>query len=75
MIIVSILTASLIHFSLKGWENLLFKLGSEWVKKVTIPRHPRKEKAALRIVTIASEKITTEIPYEKAWIEMACVVV
>ena len=29
MIILTILTASLIHFSLKGWENVLFGLGSE----------------------------------------------
>ena len=27
-----ILTASLIHFSIKGWENVLFDLGSERVK-------------------------------------------
>ena len=27
-----ILTALLIHFSLKGWDNVLFKLGSERVK-------------------------------------------
>ena len=31
MIIVPILTSSLIHFSLKGWENVLFELGSERV--------------------------------------------
>ena len=35
-----ILTTSLVHFSLKGWENVLFELGSEKVKnvrRVTIP--------------------------------------
>ena len=34
MIILPILTTSFIHFSLKGWENVLFDLGSERVKKV-----------------------------------------
>ena len=29
MIILAILTASLIHFSLKDWENVFFELGSE----------------------------------------------
>ena len=33
MIIVPILTSSLIHFSLKGWENVLFELGSESVNE------------------------------------------
>ena len=32
MNIVTILSTSLIHFSLKGWENVLFELGSERVK-------------------------------------------
>ena len=32
MILVPVLTTSLIHFSLKGWENVLFELGSERVK-------------------------------------------
>ena len=32
MIILLIVTTSLIHFSLKGWENVLFELGSERVK-------------------------------------------
>ena len=31
MTILPILTTSLIHFSLKGWENVLFELGSERV--------------------------------------------
>ena len=31
MIILAILTTSLIHSSLKGWENVLFELGSERV--------------------------------------------
>ena len=34
MILVPVLTTSLIHFSWKGWENVLFELGSERVKKV-----------------------------------------
>ena len=34
MIIVPILTSSLIHFSLKGWENVLFELGSERVNRL-----------------------------------------
>ena len=29
MIIVPIITTSLIHLSSKGWENVLFELGSE----------------------------------------------
>ena len=29
MIILPILTTSIVHFSLKGWENELFELGSE----------------------------------------------
>ena len=33
MIILPILTILLINFSLKGWENVLFELGSERVKK------------------------------------------
>ena len=32
MIILVILTTSLRHFSVKGWENVLFELGSERVK-------------------------------------------
>ena len=35
MILVPVLTTSLIHFSLKGWENVLFELGSERVKMYT----------------------------------------
>ena len=35
---VPILLSSLIHFSLKGLENLLFELGSERVKKKMTPR-------------------------------------
>ena len=31
MILVPVLTTSLIHFSLKGWENVLLELGSERV--------------------------------------------
>ena len=31
MITVPILTTSPIHFSLEGWENVLFELGSESV--------------------------------------------
>ena len=31
MIVLPILTISLIHFSLKGWENVLFELESERV--------------------------------------------
>ena len=34
MIIEPILDTSFIHFSLKGWENVLFELGSERVKTV-----------------------------------------
>ena len=36
MIIVPILTALLIHFSLKGLENVLFELGSERVAKIRL---------------------------------------
>ena len=32
MIILTTLTAPLIHFCLKGWENVIFELGSERVK-------------------------------------------
>ena len=35
MILVPVLTTSLIHFSLKGWENVLFELGTERVKTHT----------------------------------------
>ena len=46
MILLPILTTSLIHFSLKGWENVPFELGNERVKRsapssfcrVTAPR-------------------------------------
>ena len=31
MIILPIITTSVIHFSVKGWENVLFELGSERV--------------------------------------------
>ena len=34
MNIVTILSTSLIHFSLKGWENVLFELGIERVNYV-----------------------------------------
>ena len=46
MIIVPILTTSLIHFSLKGWENVLFELGSERVNQsflVSSNRFPADE--------------------------------
>ena len=33
-IILPILTTSLIHFSLKGWENVLFELGIERVNSL-----------------------------------------
>ena len=33
MILVPVLTTSLIHFSWKGWENVLFELGIERVKE------------------------------------------
>ena len=33
MIMLPILTTSLIHFSSKGWENVLFELGSERVNR------------------------------------------
>ena len=39
MIILPILTMSLIHFSLKAWENLLLELGSERVKCAREYRH------------------------------------
>ena len=35
MILVPVLTTSLIHFSWKGWENVLFELGSERVNPFT----------------------------------------
>ena len=34
MIILPILTTSLMHFFLKGWENVLFELGSKTLKTV-----------------------------------------
>ena len=37
MIILPILTSSLTHFCLKGWENVLFQLGSGRVKIIAIP--------------------------------------
>ena len=36
MILVPCLTTSLIHFSWKGWENVLFELGSERVNYLTV---------------------------------------
>ena len=36
MIILPILTTSLIHLSLKCWENVFFELGSERVKLLTL---------------------------------------
>ena len=38
MIILRILIASLIHFYLKGWENVLFELGSERSRCVPHPK-------------------------------------
>ena len=42
MVILPILTASLIHFSLRGWENVFFELGYEKVNAklwpYTVPR-------------------------------------
>ena len=35
MVILTFLTISLIHCSLKGWENVLFELGRERVKTLT----------------------------------------
>ena len=39
MSVLPILTTSLIHFSLKGWENVLFELGSERVNVFSFVRH------------------------------------
>ena len=36
MIILPILTTSLIHFLFKGWENVLFELGSVRVKQLEL---------------------------------------
>ena len=38
MIILSILTTSLIHFSLNGLENVLFELGSQRVNQLACSR-------------------------------------
>ena len=39
MIIVPLLTTSLIRFSWKGWENVLFELGSERLKRQDLARN------------------------------------
>ena len=39
MIILPILTTSLVHFPLQSWENVLFKLVSERVKRAQEPFH------------------------------------
>ena len=44
MIILPTRTISLVHFSLKGWENVLFELGSEQVKAVLHVRRKHKHK-------------------------------
>ena len=41
MIILPILTTSLIHFSSKGWEDVLFEIGSERVKNCVPPSQGR----------------------------------
>ena len=41
MIILPILTTPLIHFCLKGWENVLFELGSERVRSTSGTDHLR----------------------------------
>ena len=48
MIILPILTTSLIHISLKGWENVLFELGSERVKLVHLLSQQRSNKMKYR---------------------------
>ena len=48
MIILLILTTSLIHFSLKGWENVLFELGSERVKGPVTPCRFTSQRIARR---------------------------
>ena len=45
MIMWPILTTSLTHFSLKGWKNVLFELGSEsvnWVSHSPYPPPPQE---------------------------------
>ena len=39
MILVPVLTTSLIHFPLKGWENVHFELGSESIKVSSVRNH------------------------------------
>ena len=44
MTILPILATSLIHFSLKGWENVLFELGSERDKQyITVKPNQRTD--------------------------------
>ena len=45
IIIPQILTTSLIHFSLRGWESVLFELGTERVKNVSRTYSPNKSTA------------------------------
>ena len=50
---VPILTTSLIHFSLKGWENALFERGSERVKLV-----PKNSRAVTEVAEYRKIRVT-----------------
>ena len=48
MIIPLILTTSLTHFSLNGWENVIFELGSERVGRGDSPQY--SDETALTLI-------------------------
>ena len=60
MITLPLLTTSLIHFSLKGWENALFELGSERVLLLYILGSV--ELLSLLILLITSRNIAGDCP-------------
>ena len=60
MIILPILTTSLIHFGLEGWENVLFELGSERVET-----QPTQERILTSLPAILKVILTLSEPGQK----------
>ena len=62
MIIPPLLTTSLIHFSLKGWENVRFELGSEQGKYWIVPEIKGKLNISLAVPSAPDAKRDAAVP-------------
>ena len=68
MILVPVLTTSLIHFSWKGWENVLFELGIERVNMALAKRCSQLKPTRAKF----SSPMELGIVWPPTWLESAC---